>query len=514
MVRGSAGQVDAFFEGAYRRLGERYIDAVIGALLAGVAFVIIPAYLALLVPIYDLSIGEYLRFVGIFQLFLVPTGGTALFLAPRLWTRPLLDWIGGVRDSASAADAWTAAVAETPRWVPFTTTVFYLATIPGVILIGRDLGFPALGFPAFALVLLAMVAVAGILFYLLLDLALRPVIREIAAVLPRGFVPPRAALPLGRRLSASVAVVSFITAMIVLAAGYNSLGPETYMIVMTATASVSAVVFALLSTIVVRDAVVGRIEELGTAMRAIDDGQLDTYVPPLAGDEIDGLAGSLNRMIEGLREREELRDDLKESRVRLVVAADAERRRMERDLHDGAQQRLVLSGLMLRRVERAVADPPTAAALEEIRSEIDGAQADLRALAHGIYPPALETAGLPAALAQAADRSGVPTPVECEGVGRYPPELEAAVYFCCLEALQNIGKHGGEGVTAKITLGVGDDGGLLFAIADTGSGFRVAEAIESHGLQNMRDRIGALGGTLEIESAPGAGTTVRGTVPA
>ncbi len=221
----------------------------------------------------------------------------------------------------------------------------------------------------------------------------------------------------------------------------------------------------------------------------------------------------LRLTVDGLRERDQLRDELRESQARLVAAADAERGRMERDLHDGAQQRLAVSGLLLDRIGERV-DREAATALAQVRAEIDAAQADLRALTHGRHPPALSSGGLPAALGQAAERAGVPAPIDCEGVDRFSSQLEIAVYFCCLEALQNTVKHGGDGVSARITLARTDDGGLQFTIADTGPGFDPARVEGSYGLRNMRDRIGALGGTLDIKSAPGAGTTVRGKVPA
>ena len=137
---------------------------------------------------------------------------------------------------------------------------------------------------------------------------------------------------------------------------------------------------------------------------------------------------------------------------------------------------------------------------------------DLRDLARGIYPPLLMDRGLPEALQAAANRSVLPTDVTAD-VGRFPPELEAAVYFCCLEAIQNAGKHAGEG--ARITITVEADAAeLRFEVADDGAGFNPqVQGLKGHGFVNMADRVGSIGGSLEVEAAPGAGTKVRGRIP-
>jgi signal transduction histidine kinase len=147
-----------------------------------------------------------------------------------------------------------------------------------------------------------------------------------------------------------------------------------------------------------------------------------------------------------------------------------------------------------------------------VQESAQRALAELRDLAHGIYPAVLQNDGLPGALAEAAERAAIPATLQCDGAGRYPPELEAAVYFCCLEALQNAAKHAGDGAQAKVELSHRNSA-LVFAVADDGRGFDATNAPPSAGLQNMTDRIGALGGSLLIDSAPGRGTNVTGTIP-
>jgi signal transduction histidine kinase len=206
--------------------------------------------------------------------------------------------------------------------------------------------------------------------------------------------------------------------------------------------------------------------------------------------------------------------DLAESRVRMMENAYAERRRLERDLHDGVQQQLV--GLRLKlelATEKVKVDPEQGQrALAAVGEQIDDVLASLRSVARGIYPSLLHEHGLEDALKSAARRVPVPIRVRAEGVGRYHEDVEVAVYFCCLEALQNIVKHA-EG-DAGGTLTLRDEGTrLYFEVRDDGIGFDAAAVHGGHGLTNMRDRIQAVGGTLTVTSRRQHGTSVWGRVP-
>lgn len=207
-------------------------------------------------------------------------------------------------------------------------------------------------------------------------------------------------------------------------------------------------------------------------------------------------------------------EQLRASRARVVSAADAERRRIERDLHDGAQQQLIALAVNLRLArELGGSDPAQATSvLEQLGSDLEAALNELRELAHGIYPPLLADRGLAEALSAVAARAPVRTRLETVAIGRYPPPLEATVYFCCLEALQNAGKHAGRAATA--TLSVREtEGALLFEVSDDGAGFEPSRSESGAGLANMTDRLGAIGGTLRIDSSPGRGTRIAGTIP-
>jgi signal transduction histidine kinase len=206
-------------------------------------------------------------------------------------------------------------------------------------------------------------------------------------------------------------------------------------------------------------------------------------------------------------------EDLRASRQRLVSAADQARRGLERDLHDGAQQQLVALRISLGLARQVLADSPGEAAglLAETEHQAAEALAEMRDLAHGIYPPLLADLGLAAALQAQARRAAIPVTIEA-AVGRYPQDIEAAVYFCVLEALQNVAKYA-HASQAQVTLGP-DGPCLAFTVADDGTGFDRAATPMGTGLQGIADRLAALGGTVEVDSAPGHGTRVTGRVPA
>jgi signal transduction histidine kinase len=221
-----------------------------------------------------------------------------------------------------------------------------------------------------------------------------------------------------------------------------------------------------------------------------------------------------NALKASLEELQVTNVELRQSRARIVAAGDAERRKLERNLHDGAQQHLVALAVNLRLVRDIVSEDPDGATemLELLADSVRDAIEELRALAHGIYPPLLVDSGLGEALRAAASRSPLPVELNCGGVGRHSAEAEAAVYFCCLEALQNAAKHAPE--AAVVVTVSEDDERLAFLVSDDGPGFDPAGATGGHGHTNMSDRLGAIGGAVDWASAPGAGTRISGWVPA
>lgn len=206
-------------------------------------------------------------------------------------------------------------------------------------------------------------------------------------------------------------------------------------------------------------------------------------------------------------------EDLQASRQRLVTAQDEERRRLERNLHDGAQQQLVALAVRARLASALVGRDPAKELemLGDLQEGLGDALETLRDLARGIYPPLLADKGLASALEAQSRKAAMPVRVETDGIGRYPQEFEAAVYFCVLEALQNASKYAdASDVAVRLWQ---ENGDLLFSVADDGRGFDQATTPLGTGLQNISDRLAALGGTLDIRSRPGGGTTVSGRIP-
>jgi signal transduction histidine kinase len=231
---------------------------------------------------------------------------------------------------------------------------------------------------------------------------------------------------------------------------------------------------------------------------------------------LDAVASSVRSVLEHRRLTAmlaETREEVAASRSRIAAAADAERQRIERDIHDGAQQRLIALGIGLGRAEEEIARDPAEAGrlLRDLQAQIGEVVDEVRDLCHGIYPPLLAAAGPADALRSATLRLPVAVTVRDRGLARQPEDLESAVYFCCMEAIQNAIKHGGEIGSVVVEIGQSDRE-LRFAVSDDGRGFD-AGAANGAGITNMRDRLAALGGELTIGFPPGGGTTVSGSIP-
>ena len=253
-------------------------------------------------------------------------------------------------------------------------------------------------------------------------------------------------------------------------------------------------------------------ELLGALAVVKQRGETLTPVEQKLVTDLAGQAGLVLKNVGLNRELLARLDDLRASRQRLVAAQDEERRRIERDLHDGAQQHLVALKLKVG-VAEALAGPdsPNRAILGQLKRDADAAIDQLRELARGVYPPLLASDGLEVALRSHLRHVAVPTDLDAANLPRQPRELESAVYFCCLEALQNVAKSA-EAKNARVRLWI-DGSTLRFSVTDDGKGFDQATAARSSGLQNMRDRIESLDGSFAIRTSPGAGTTVEGSIP-
>ena len=272
----------------------------------------------------------------------------------------------------------------------------------------------------------------------------------------------------------------------------------------------------------------GALPVLGDATRAVEvrhQGELlgalsvtkrrGESLTPIEEKLVDDLAHQAGLVLKNVGLSADLQvrlDELRASRQRLVQAQDLERRRLERNLHDGAQQHLVALKVKLGLAEMLLDRNPAKAmaTLEQLKGDADEALETLRDLARGIYPPLLADKGLVVALESQARKATVPVRVHADGVGRYSQDVEATVYFCVLEALQNVQKYARASHVDVQLHGRGES--LTFDVQDDGSGFDTATAKKGAGLTNMSDRLDALGGTLAVSSTLGSGTTIRGAI--
>jgi signal transduction histidine kinase len=474
--------------------GPNYLIGCLAFLIFEVVLVIVPGTAIFPARYEGLGLAEYLRAVAVIDAIAFVLLGSAL-IAHRRGIGALVGW-ARTRDRAQAARARAFAF-DGPRQMAVLAMAIGIPFLPVMVAM---LAVPSrhttpLDWIELAIGASMSVLIAGLNIWFSLDVLWRPV-----RVTLHG--PPANARPasLLARLALVIPVAIWIAAF---AVGYLSTtraqaGPGHLMVVYAIAFGCACFSMMIVAPLFM-GGVVDPMRELAGATRAAATGRLDVRVPITATDELGRLAASFNRML----------DEVEAARVRIVTAADAARRKVERDLHDGAQQQLVLLKLKVSLLAR---DPSRTELLSEISGDLDRALAGLRDLARGIYPPLLESEGLRGALADATERAPIPAAVDMDGIGRYPAELEAAVYFCCLEALQNSAKHAGDGARAGVTVAE-RAGTLRFEITDTGRGFDPAAAHGSSGLQNMTDRIAALGGTLAIDSAPGRGARVQGSVP-
>ncbi len=515
-----AGGVERTLQRFYERYGSG--GSLLLAMTLGLASVGVAALMVVAVPAAFLEVPTSKWWTWVWLGQAVGLGGAAigLFLSREV-LRTVAGWSRG-RSVERASQVWTT-IESAPRAV-ITRNAVIVAAIACLTVVPfwiSDADAPA--YTALLVIITSGVIIASdALFTIFLaELILRPVAEDVGRFLPRGFEPALSGWRLRTKAVLPVPALIFSTAVVVGAFSDIFTGPARFVMTFGVALVVGAGATALY--LVVTRTILRPIEELGRATERVRAGDLDSPAPLLGADDLGELTTRFNQMLEGLREREELAvrnvaldaslaesvRALEASQVRIVAAADESRRQVERDLHDGAQQTLLLLALKLRtlsaQVERGAAKEQVAAVVEDAIADAECAHRELRDLAHGIYPIALETGGLEPALAQAAKRASIPVEIEADGIGRYEPAVEAAVYFCCLEALQNAAKHAGPGAVARVSLADRDDA-LQVEVSDDGLGFEVARAGESSGLQNMTDRIGAVGGTVALSSTPGVGT--------
>lgn len=498
---------DRWVESVYRRTKSRYHWLLLGATIIAVQVVLIPVFVALLGPVWTGDVGEWPRLLLIVEIGAL-AGTPTLFWVVMVHHKSLIRHLRGDSD-VDPVKLWVTSVAELPQGVLQALLGYLVPLLAANAFIGVDHGFSAVAHVATGLAIAISTLGVGAILYLFWEIALRPVVREIAPRLPDDLVLRESGLSLASKLLFLMVSLSLFNGVAVGAAASNPLSHDAKLVVIVGTAMLLSATLSGSIIWMIEHSFVSRVDALRLALQSFSGGgRRDIKLPPLAGDDLDQVGHAFNEMVGRINRHD---TEMQASRARIVAVTDEERRRMERDLHDGAQQHLALLNLQLSVLERSAKEHPEfAAKVSEMRSSLAKALAEMRDLAHGIYPAALENDGLAAALAEAARRATLPTKVEVDGMGRVSRDIETAVYFCCLEALQNASKHAGDGASATITL-ARQNGALRFTVADNGAGFTVAT--DGYGLHSMRDRIGALGGEVSIDSAPGRGVTVSGSVP-
>ena len=509
-VATSAGRVERWLTESFERSGWRgvarllMIGTVVGVIVWAVVATVIGG-LAGRMSWTELLWGILLNEFAV----VVAVGAAARVLFRDVAT--LEEWDETGRPAAEASRMLRLVLTSPVRLANWGLGVYVVVALPTI-----NAWFIATVEPlAFALMIclggiLAATMVTWVVVVFVAELSTRPLVAQICAEFPQVQAPAGHGMSLRTKALLPVPVVTLTTG--ICAAGLAGLFDQP--IGQVGTAIVVSLVFTAVFAVILRFALTGAalrpVDDLIEGVKRVARGDLGSRVPITSADELGLLSRAVNEMTDRLAVHDA---ELRASRARIVTASDEARRNVERDLHDGAQQYLVLLELKLGMLTKAVAGDPQASELAaEIRADLARALAELRDLAHGIYPAVLESDGLPGALKAAAERGSIAVTVEADGIGRHAAELEAAVYFCCLEALQNAAKHAGDGAHVTVRLDQAD-GRVRFEVADDGVGYDSSSISPSSGLQNMADRIGALGGELHITSAPGTGTTVRGSVP-
>lgn len=499
--------LDRFFAEAYVRNRRRYVETWLAVSLLGILLLAWPAQFFTELPLWGPGDGNG-------RAFLVSmASGVVIVAGILLWTivvafRPVIRFLRG--EPVDPVQVWFAAVRRMPRVGIVCTVSFCVGgNVPTLAAVGLPRDFHPFDYVGGWLVASLITAAAGFFFILIWEIAFRPLVRELQPLLPADFDAGHSWLTLSRRSAlASASAMAYTGAAVSsLVAGTDD--REVILVVAVVATIGSSVTFGGAITVLVSHSIFMRVAELRAALVRIGDRDYRVRAAVRAGDELDEAAISLNRMAERL-EREDA--ELRASRARLASIADGERRRMERDLRLRVLARLRQVSHDVTEVEDALAASPELHQLcGWVRATVAEAEEEIQRLARGVYPAELTESGLEAALAAAAERTALAAVVRSEGVGRLDPACESSVYFTCNEALQNAAKHAGPATRVTIEL-ARDDGRLAFEVRDDGGGFDCES--DGHGLQNMRDRIRAVGGDLSIRSVLGGGTTVHGWIPA
>ncbi len=302
----------------YARSGPRYFELLLTLFAAAILLVVVPGYTAILLPYFRANGAQYLEFLGIFEVaMIVATAGIFAIALPR--HVPMTRWLRGEKTAEAAPGAWDSAVAAIPRTLLIMILWFALCCVPPAIIVGSKVHLSALGLSLYVVALALLIIGACVFAYLLLEQALRPVVKEIAALLPARFEAGRATPSLGGKLLALLPAINVFTGIFIAAISTNSLGLEGRLAVTVATTLLVTLTLSLTLTLLFRQSLLLRLSDLREAIARVDAGDYAARVQYLAGDELDEVGARFNKMVEGLAEREVLQGALG-SYVDAVVA--------------------------------------------------------------------------------------------------------------------------------------------------------------------------------------------------
>lgn len=519
----AAREVRVTLDGVVDRLHARSPGAVFGAICA---VALVNAILATVTGVVsagqriDLT-GAQIGRLGMLAGTLAATGLAITYVAWRRAFRPVAAWMRAP-ETTTAPEVWSAVARLALRLVRFEGWCFTVLFLPVPFWVIGEADLPWTTLPFVFVFVEVTIGFALILNYFGIERLMLPTLRELAPRMPPGFTPDFAAPPLRLRIFVVISLVSIFTAFSVSAFQPDDAGVPTQAVVSVGLPVLTTLTLGLLPLRFLAESVVAPIDHLQRAAARIGAGDLGVHAPVLGGDEMGHLTGDFNRMVGGLREREHLAEEnaslqarvheqleeVRASRARIVAASDAERRRIERNIHDGAQQRLVGLALQLALLKEKEPDDARREALAQAGAQLSEALDELRELARGLHPQVLTVGGLAAALSQLAGRSPVPVTVDATDE-RFAETIESTAYFVASEALANVAKYSqASRVDVRAST---EDGRLVLEVRDDGVGG--ADATRGSGLAGIADRLAALDGALTVTSPPGAGTVVRATLP-
>ena len=494
-------RLDALVDRARALLGRWYFHGLVLATAILVIAVTVPFQNITQIPFWTHGFGEW-RYVLVFAAIAAAVAPLVLGLVVLPRHRAVIGYLRG--REVDPADVWRECVTRLPATAALTTLVWGTVVVgAGVVVVGRRENFGVATYVgAYASHALILVGVGA--FYLMVwELALLPIATEVAARLPADFAETSRVTGRRRLMLLNTAITFTVGSEAAgLSVGFAHQG-RAWVVVLVTLGLVSTYVGVLLS--LVASSVSRRVDELADALNGVASGLDPVRILPTSGDEFDTVGRAYNRMVDLLDDHAA---ELRRSRARLVEVADGTRRGIERDLHDGAQQNLALVSMQLGQLESGSSALPIGPRVHEIRSELGAVVAEMRALAHGIYPASLEAEGVASALRAAARESEVTVSFDIAVESRWSHAIESAIYFCCWEVLQRAGHAAGGGTTVEIGLHEHDGLALVGVVMRPA----LAEEQAADLTLFLRDRLGAVGGSLTT-SAQGDDLVFRGEVP-